>query len=105
QHLLTPSAARPTRENQRVGHPVHLSSDEIGRPGQPPEPNFTSVKPPDTIIPNSHLSKTAKGGAADLLVAQQRQRWASPLFVRECVNQANDHGNHSSRDDCAPYRR
>ena len=36
QHLLTPSAARPTRENQRVGHPVHLSSDEIGRPGQPP---------------------------------------------------------------------
>jgi hypothetical protein len=44
----------------------------------PAELNFTSAKPPDTIIPNSHLSKTAKGGAADLLVAQERQRSASP---------------------------
>ncbi|MGB8831567.1 MAG: hypothetical protein WCC95_05405, partial [Candidatus Sulfotelmatobacter sp.] len=62
----------------RVGHSVHLSSDEIGRLGQPPEPNFTSVKPPDTIIPNSHLSKTTKGGAADLWWRKQRQMWASP---------------------------
>jgi hypothetical protein len=39
------------------------------------EPKFTIAKSPDTIVPGTHPSKIAKGGAASILVVQ---RWASP---------------------------
>jgi hypothetical protein len=48
---------------------------QLSRADSTREPKFSSGKSPDTIVPGTHPSKIAKGGAA-LVVAMQR--WASP---------------------------